>query len=284
MSFQFFSPRVAVLGLAVSALTLAGGFWFAHAEEPAPRVETKNIPLADGFESPVGKGGSGVYHRARGFTPNGHLGEDWNGAGGGDTDLGDPIQAVAHGLVVFARDYHVGWGNVVIVRHSYLEDGKAQFVDSLYGHLLTFNVKEGDIVRRAQLIGTMGNNNGMYDAHLHFEMRKNLAIGMNRSAFARDFSNYYDPTRFILAHRQLDTQGGMYAATPINTFITAPTAPPSLYAGPVTGGATANAGSASSAAASLKQSVLPPAKSRPATNGPRGPFYVDRFSDLRPNR
>jgi murein DD-endopeptidase MepM/ murein hydrolase activator NlpD len=250
------------------ALTVAGGALLALGAEP----DTVSVPLADGFESPVGKGGSGVYHRARGFTPNGHLGEDWNGAGGGDSDLGDPIQAVAHGVVVFARNYHVGWGNVVILRHAYYEDGEIKYVDSLYGHLLTFTVQEGQIVQRSQGIGTMGNNNGMYDAHLHFEMRKNLAIGMNRSAFARDFSNYYDPTKFIMAHRALANGGGQYAAVPINTFITTPaggTAQPHLYAGPVTGAAS-------------RSSTLPPAKARPAnTNNARGPFYIDRYSDLR---
>jgi len=27
------------------------------------------------------------------------------------------------GIVVFARDVHLGWGNVVIVRHAYREGG-----------------------------------------------------------------------------------------------------------------------------------------------------------------
>ena len=237
--------------------------------------ETASVPLADGFESPMGKGGSGVYHRARGFTPNGHLGEDWNGAGGGDTDLGDPIQAVANGIVVYAQDFRLGWGNVVIIRHAYSEDGEVKFVDSLYGHLLNFSVREGQIVRRGQLIGTMGNNRGMYHAHLHFEMRKNLAIGMNRSAFARDFSNYYDPSKFIMAHRQL-AAGAQYASVPINTFVNpanpaAPTGPAPVYAGPVSGfSATTPARPA-------------PARNLPSnSNNPRGPFRVDRFSDMRP--
>jgi murein DD-endopeptidase MepM/ murein hydrolase activator NlpD len=241
----------------------------------ASALETVAIPLADGFETPVGKGGSGVYHRARGFTPNGHLGEDWNGAGGGNTDLGDPITACGTGIVQFADDFHLGWGNVVIIRHAYLEDGEVKFVDSLYGHLNEFYVKVGQIVKRGQLIATMGNNHGMYDAHLHFEMRKNIQIGMSRSAFARDFSNYYDPTKFILAHRDLQT-GGQYAVTPVNTFSTpAPNSGGAVYAGPVTGPATRS---------STQSITIPPSHGKmPAnqTNNPRGPFHVDRFSDLR---
>jgi hypothetical protein len=250
---------------------------FAASAGLAFATETKSVPMADGFETPVGKGGSGVYHRARGFTPNGHLGEDWNGAGGGDTDLGDPIVACANGIVLFADDYHVGWGNVVIIRHAYEEDGEVKFVDSLYGHLNDFKVKVGQIVRRGELIGTMGNNHGMYDAHLHLEMRKNLAIGMNRSAFARDFSNYFDPTKFIMAHRQLPTPL-QYAAVPVNTFSTPAPGSAAQYAGPVTGPATARTASGSS------QMTITPSKALPqatTANNPRGPFRVDRFSDLR---
>ena len=66
--------------------------------------------------------------------------------------------SVANGIVVYARDFHVGWGNVVIIRHAYTEDGEVKYVDSLYGHLLNFSVREGQIVRRGELIGSMGNN------------------------------------------------------------------------------------------------------------------------------
>ena len=77
--------------------------------------------MADGFDYPVGWPEAVGYHKARGFTPNGHLGEDWNGDRGGDTDLGDPIYAVGHGIVVLAHDVRAGWGNVVIIRHAYRE-------------------------------------------------------------------------------------------------------------------------------------------------------------------
>lgn len=35
----------------------------------------------------------------------------------------DPIYSIGDGVVVFARDCHMGWGNVVIVRHAYREFG-----------------------------------------------------------------------------------------------------------------------------------------------------------------
>jgi murein DD-endopeptidase MepM/ murein hydrolase activator NlpD len=179
--------------------------------------ETAFTKLADGFDFPVGKAEAQGYYKARGFRPNGHLGEDWDGVGGGDTDLNDPVSSIGGGVVVFARDVHLGWGNVVIVRHSFREDGVVKTIDALYGHLNTILVARGQNVARGQQIGTIGTAHGRYDAHLHFEIRKNLEIGINRAAFSRDFSNYYDPTRFIIAHRHLATGFGKYPVA-MNTF------------------------------------------------------------------
>jgi hypothetical protein len=63
----------------------------------------------------------------------------------------------------------------------------------------------------------MGTAHGQYDAHLHFEIRKNLEIGMSRSKFQKDFSNYFDPTKFIAAHRHLSGGGANYRVA-MNTF------------------------------------------------------------------
>jgi hypothetical protein len=193
-------------------------FVLAMSASPAHAFETIRCLLADGFDYPVGKPEAKGYHKARGFWPNGHLGEDWDGDGGGDTDLGDPIYAIARGVCVLSEDVKAGWGNVIIIRHAYREaNGRIEMVDSLYGHLLERHLKVGQTVQKGDLVGKMGNNNGMYPAHLHLELRKNLAIGMNRMKFARDYSNYYSPTSFIQAHRQLTADFRKYDI-PINTF------------------------------------------------------------------
>ena len=179
--------------------------------------DTAFTKLADGFDFPVGKPDAQGYYKARGFRSHGHLGEDWDGVRGGDTDLGDPIYCIGDGVVVFARDCHMGWGNVVIVRHSYRDNGMIKNIDSLYGHLNTMLVHRGQAVTRGQKIATMGNAHGLYDAHLHLEVRKNLEIGMSRAAFARDFSNYYDPTQFINSHRHLQASSASYRIA-MNTF------------------------------------------------------------------
>ena len=238
--------RLTVL-FALAFLALAGALW---------AEETAGVRAADGFQCPVGPDGTGEgYYVARGYRPNGHLGEDWNGVKGGDTDLGDPIYSVAHGIVMFAKNYHVGWGNVVIIRHAYYEGLSLKYVDSLYGHLLNFKVEVGEQVKRGQLIGHLGSNNGMYDAHLHFEMRKNLQIGMYRSSFARDLSNYYSPSHFIAGHRVCD-RGNRLVDVPINTFPA--NAPPSYAAGPKVYTPMYSPGTAPANPAISSEVVLPP--------------------------
>ncbi len=175
------------------------------------------VPLADGFQIPVGKPPGEGYYVYRGYAPNGHQGEDWNGSGGWNTDLGDPVYACADGIVVFSYDVRVGWGNVVIVRHAYrAPDGKIRQVDSLYAHLDRRTVRKDQTVKRGQQIGTIGTAHGRYAAHLHFEMRKNLEVGMNRAKFPRDFSVYYSPRQFIAAHNSL--RGGGMASIAVDTF------------------------------------------------------------------
>ena len=195
----------------------------AHEPEPfSPQsisfsAQTAFTKLADGFDFPVGRPDARGYYKARGFRSHGHLGEDWDGVGGGDTDLGDPVYCIGDGVVVFARDCHQGWGNVIIVRHAYRDGLGARNVDSLYGHLQKLLVHRGQVVKRGQQIGAIGNAHGLYDAHLHLEVRKNIAIGMSRDKFAQDLTNYYDPSDFILAHRHLKSSGASYRVA-MNTF------------------------------------------------------------------
>lgn len=176
--------------------------------------------LADGFDIPVGKPNGDGYYIFRGFSQRGHLGEDWNGNGGGDTDEGDPVYSIAHGVVVFSEDYARGWGNVVIIRHAYRENnGQIAFVDSLYGHLKVRSVRLGQAVTRGQLVGTIGRGpRGMYAAHLHFEIRKDLRVGMRRDLYPPTYETYHVPRQFIEARRSLRFEDRL-VRMPINTFL-----------------------------------------------------------------
>jgi len=187
---------------------------------PAAAQSYSTTKLADGFDYPVGKPDGAGYYIFRGFSPNGHLGEDWNGNGGGDTDEGDPVYSIAHGVVVFSEDYKKGWGNVVIVRHAYREqNGQIAFVDSLYGHLKVRSVSLGQQVSRGQLLGTIGcGPYRMYAAHLHFEIRKDLRVGMRRELYPRTYETYYTPKQFMDLRRSLRFEDRT-VRVPINTFL-----------------------------------------------------------------
>ena len=175
------------------------------------------VTVADGFDLPVGKPDAAGYYTARGYMPNAHQGEDWNGNGGGDSDLGDPVYATADGVVVYSEDYRRSWGNLLIIRHAYRgEGGGIQIADSVYAHLDQRKVRLYQMVKRGQQVGTIGTAHGIYPAHLHFEMRKNLNIGPYQTSFARDYSNYFSPRQFIAQRRKL--KGGDTAVVPVDTF------------------------------------------------------------------
>lgn len=177
----------------------------------------KKIYLANGFDFPVARPDAEGYYKSRGFRPTGHLGEDWVADSGGGSCFGQPVYSIGSGIVLLARDVHVAWGNVIVVRHAYLEQGKVTFADSLYAHLNRIDVKDGDIIKRGQQIGAIGNNHGMYPSHLHFEVHKNLNVGVNHTGFAKTILNYWIPTDFIIKHRNLAGSTGT-AILPITHF------------------------------------------------------------------
>jgi murein DD-endopeptidase MepM/ murein hydrolase activator NlpD len=183
-------------------------------------------PVADGFSFPVGDGeGGGSYTDPTGRRHEGwyvathmgdeyalgiHTGEDWNGRGGSDTDFGQPVAAIATGKVVVARRFPNPWGGVVMIEHIVLDGHDKRRVRSQYAHLSRIDVREGQIVRRRDTIGAIGKDpDGEYPAHLHLELRSDLALGPTYwpSDHGRDLTwirkNYLDPSAFIRAHRKL---------------------------------------------------------------------------------
>lgn len=161
------------------------------------------LPLpspTDGFDFPVGPPNAKGYYNAQKFGENKHLGDDWNGKGGGNTDLGDPVFSVANGIVRFAKDNGQGWGNVIRVVHNVGTKSAPKLIESLYAHLDKMLVKEGDLLKRGQKIGTIGNANGAYWAHLHLEMRENVEMKIG-GGYSADATGFLDPTKYILGHR-----------------------------------------------------------------------------------
>lgn len=152
--------------------------------------------IANGFDFPVGKPDGKGYYNAQKFQVNNHLGDDWNGVGGGNSDLGDPVFAIANGYISEVKDYKGGWGNVVRVVHLY----KDKLYESLYAHCDSILVAPDQFIKKGTPVATIGNCDGIYYAHLHLEIRSkiNLDIG---SGYSKDTTGYLDPTAFIDTNR-----------------------------------------------------------------------------------
>ena len=137
-----------------------------------------------------------------------HPAEDWNGNGGGNTDLGQDVHAVANGKVIYAADAGRLWGNIVIIEHTFYENQERKEIRSLYAHLHELKVRKGDDVARRQIIATVGQDpDKLYNAHLHLELRwdKSLTPTYWPSSNGKDQAwvreHYASPTDFIKAHR-----------------------------------------------------------------------------------
>jgi len=93
-----------------------------------------------------------------------HAAEDWYQRGG--TTAGEPVYAVADGVVKYAAAANYP-GDVVILEHL-LPDNQIYY--SMYGHMGSHLVNQGQSVTRGQQLGTIYNWPG--NSHLHFEIRK----------------------------------------------------------------------------------------------------------------
>lgn len=131
------------------------------------------IPVVDGFQSPVGGSSMSMVYDAQPFGTSNparggyHTGQDLNGIGGENTDEGEAVHAAARGLVLYSAQPSESWGNVVVIAHRLPKDGS--IIQTLYAHLKESSVRPGQWVERGQPIGTIGTANGNYLAHLHFE-------------------------------------------------------------------------------------------------------------------
>ena len=102
-----------------------------------------------------------------------HLGTDL------DADMGVPVYAINDGRVVFVKNL-TNDGNTLVIDHGL-------GIYSLYLHLNEFKVSLGDMVKRGDVIATVGNTGYSLGSHLHFSVKIN-----NGTSLAS-----VDPLRFI---------------------------------------------------------------------------------------
>lgn len=156
------------------------------------------IPPTWFFAFPLGSPRGALSYNAQPFAKNNHLGDDWNGIGGWNSDFGDPVHTIAPGLVTFAAQLGGGWGGIVIVQHRLANPptGSPEFIQSLYGHLDEIHVNPGDIVPLGAVLGTVGNAGGRYWAHLHLEVRTFTTRHIG-AGYRADTTGWLDPTALI---------------------------------------------------------------------------------------
>lgn len=178
--------------------------------------------LADGYDSPVGTAAErradalwpGEWFDATGYDVlyrNGtayHTGADLNvNEPYWDADAHSPVYAAASGVVTFA-DRLPGWGNVIVVRHDPLiSTGEVMY--GRYAHVEDVAVQVGDRVVRGQQICNVGNAEGIFAYHLHFDLSPTSILEtqpwhwpkLNRANLR---ANYIDPLPFIRRNRPKD--------------------------------------------------------------------------------
>jgi murein DD-endopeptidase MepM/ murein hydrolase activator NlpD len=112
------------------------------------------------FSSPADAEISDVFGAQRVFngkTQSTHLGLDFR------VPSGTPVQTMNDGTVLLARPLYFE-GNFVVIDHG-------QGLLTLYLHLSEFKVKEGDQVKRGQVIGLSGGTGRATGPHLHVAVR-----------------------------------------------------------------------------------------------------------------
>jgi murein DD-endopeptidase MepM/ murein hydrolase activator NlpD len=100
------------------------------------------------------------------------------------TDSGTKVYAPGAGTVEFVG-WRSGYGNTVEINHGY-------GYKTLYGHLRGPNVRQGQIVKRGDLIAFSGNSGELTSgSHLHYEVRHN-GIPLDPRNFMMDDVNIFE--------------------------------------------------------------------------------------------
>ncbi len=178
--------------------------------------------LADGFDPPIGipaeRQGAAVWpgdwFDATGFAARYRVGTPYEAYHTGadlnlnkpqwDADAHTPVYAAAHGVVTHAARIP-GWGNVIVIRHDPLiTDGRVLY--ARYAHVENVRVQVGQRVVRGEQIASVGNAEGTYPYHLHYDLSPTGILQTQpwhwpKLDLQNLLLNYVDPRQFTLEHR-----------------------------------------------------------------------------------
>ena len=81
-------------------------------------------------------------------------------------DRGTEVYATGDGVVELVENKRWGYGKSIIINHGF-------GYKTLYAHLSAFEVKQGQKIKRGELIGLIGSTGKSTGPHLHYEVIKN---------------------------------------------------------------------------------------------------------------
>ena len=151
----YVGQKLYVQGGSVSSVPVAGGVQASVYSAPVKVVSGKTRTVAGiSWMWPA----EGIIIKRYSSSEQGNNGIDIAG------DRGQAVCAAADGQVVYAGNALRGYGNLIIINH------KNEYL-SAYAHNESLGVKEGQKVKRGQVIAKMGSTDSQR-VKLHFEIRK----------------------------------------------------------------------------------------------------------------
>lgn len=178
--------------------------------------------LADGYDAPIGTSTErltndmwpGKWIDATGYAVRYFIGDPSEAYHTGadlnlnqpyfDADRDAPVYSAASGVVTFSNRLP-GWGWIIVIRHDpLLTNGKVMY--GRYAHVNNARVQVGDRVVRGQQIANVGNADGRFAYHLHFDLSHTTILESQPGDWPklnlnRLLANYVDPQDFIAKNR-----------------------------------------------------------------------------------
>lgn len=120
-----------------------------------------------------------------------------------DSDRHKNVFAMGKGTVTYAQLYsRQYWGNIIVINHGVLDNVP---LFSRYGHVENLRVEEGDEVETGQLIADVGNGEGLFPYHLHFDISRTDILAERPSHWPGSNiqlvrAHYVDPKLWLQGH------------------------------------------------------------------------------------
>ncbi|MEN9604584.1 MAG: hypothetical protein RJB39_269 [Candidatus Parcubacteria bacterium] len=142
-------------------IIIPGGTITPAANAGSHTTPVKNVPKSSKNDAGIGYFSRPMHGGIKTQGIHGHNGVDIAGT------IGTPILAAREGTVTLVRGgstWNGGYGNYVVVSHG-------GGVQTLYAHMNSITVNQGQTVSRGQQVGTLGNTGDSTGPHLHVEVR-----------------------------------------------------------------------------------------------------------------